>query len=294
MREMADEEAWLAALNAREAAQRKRARAAAGAAPVELDRPANNGRAFDRAAIPWVYFPAALAADKTVKLGVRGAALVWHIVTSLTRVARAKGRSKLDRFGLKHAAVWDTVENFGRAVGLCARQTRRLLRQAEKHKLISVQRATNHVRVQLTDAQLLPNNVDRKFDLRFFHRELADQIGVNESILFLLIQSEGRKGCYISLKPSLRLGADWLHENWHLRLLPWMNAAGLQRALWKLEKLGWVRWDTFEAGERCRRYVALKAWKVPKNATRFLRTDEVARRAKRKPAVGPLRGFDPV
>lgn len=289
MREMADEESWLAALTAREAAQRKRARAAAGAAPVELDRPANDERVFDRAAIPWVYFPAALAADKTVKLGVRGAALVWHIVSSLTRVARAKGRSKLDRFGLKKAAVWDTVENFGRAVGLCARQTRRLFRQAEKHKLISVRRATNRVWVQLTDAQLLPTRVDRQFDLRFFHRELADQIGVNESILFLLIQSEGRKGCYISLKPSLHI-----HENWHLKMLPWMNAAGLQRALWKLEKLGWVRWDTFEASERCRRYVALKAWKVPTNANRFLRADEAARRAKRKPAVGPLRGLDPV
>lgn len=289
MREMADEEAWLAALNAREAAQRKRARAAAGAAPVELDRPANDGRAFDRAAIPWVYFPAALAADKTVKLGVRGAALVWHIVSSLTRVARAKGRSKLDRFGLKHAAVWDTVENFGRAVGLSERQTHRLLRQAEKHKLISVQRATNYIRVQLTDAQLLPNKMDRQFDLRFFHRELAAQIGVNESILFLMIQRTGRKGCYISLKPPLPI-----HENWHLKMLPWMNTAGLQRALYRLQEKGWVTWDLFEVSERCRRYVALKSWKVPKNATRFLRADEVARRAKRKPVVGPLKGLDPV
>lgn len=221
--------------------------------PAEVPDPTKPSRTFDRTLIDRCWFYPAIVADKAAKLGVRGVALVRHIVFHICRRSRL-GTSKLDKFGLEKAYEWDTLANFGAAVGLEERQARRLLNRAVELKLLRVEQTRYGVKVFIVERGLILTVDEERVQLRHYHRELAAKVGVTESILFLLIQSRDN-GLYVSFDPDTT-------QNWLLRFLPWLTAASLQTALWKLVNSGWLKWDYHAASIGMRRYFAIKKFKV--------------------------------
>lgn len=192
----------------------------------------------NRADNPQVMFFGHLAKEH----GIHLAALVFH-VAKWTDAKVRDGRS---------AHTYDPTWAFADALGVSPRQVSRLIRRAQRLKLLDWQRGVNCIRLYLVDKQLYKVREGNTW----YHRDLAALIGMTESLLYRVIVE------YTVNVPDDRPlpGFAASYGVWQT-MYPFLTQGAIRNALSKLTKAGLIRSDWEGTHHLCqsRRYYATEA-----------------------------------
>jgi len=189
----------------------------------------------DRRDNPQTWFYSHLAAEH----GVRLSALVAHAV----RWTRSKQGKHIHW-------TWDETAVFGEALGVSARQVRRLLHQAKTLGLLDWRKSTNQIQVWVTDKTLYAP----RRDLTWYMRDLADLVGMTESLIYRIVV-DYTADVPID-KPYKGYKANYgVWQNHY----PFLTERAVEGALYRLKRLGLIDSDLQDTHRltRSRRYWAI-------------------------------------
>lgn len=192
----------------------------------------------DRTAAEQVYFFGHLAKDH----GVHLAALVFH-VAKWTSAKVHDGRSNW---------TYDPTCLFAAALGVSDRHLRRLVRKARRLKLLDWHRSVNQINLWIMDHKLYKVCEG----ITWYHRDLAELIGMTESLLYRVILD------YTVNVPADRPlpGYAANYGVWQTTY-PFLSEGAIRNALSKLTVAGLIKSDYEGTHHICqnRRYYATEA-----------------------------------
>jgi len=195
-------------------------------------------KAPDRALNPQVYFFGHLAKEH----GIHLAALVFH-VAKWTDAKVREGRSNY---------TYDPTWAFADALGISPSQIRRLIRRAQRLKLLDWERGVNCIRLWLMDKKLYRV----REGLSWYDRDLAALIGMTESLLYRVIVEYT-----VNVPEDRPLPRFAAHYGVWESMYPFLTQGAIRNALSKLTKAGLIRSDWQGTHPIChsRRYYATEA-----------------------------------